>query len=416
MFRHLLGTKHGVIERTRDKRVVSGVFVAGLLLLAAACGDDSGTVADARSSPASDEPAPDSGGDEGSGDDGTGSDSGAASEDCEPGPGKTVTPIGDVTIPEVHEPEFEVGDVELAGETILGFVVPEVRIPEQTVEGGCIVEHEAPGGCLGAVEITGAEIPDVEIPGFEIPRVESSDGEVLFEGDKASGDRAEGRTIAGDSQGEVCQQEPADGEGYVTSVYRPPLYRSAGYRATLYRSTAYRSRICVEGECTQAVTVPALSVAGVSVRGVSFPASSLQAYVLEGSDAEVIEEEERTAFLAPADVLFEYDKSELLPDAVSTLQKIASAIESDFPDGATVTVEGHTDGEGGDDYNQKLSEDRAEAVASWLTGEGGLDEDQLTTVGYGETRPVAPNENKDGSDNPEGRAQNRRVVLTVSVN
>ena len=68
---------------------------------------------------------------------------------------------------------------------------------------------------------------------------------------------------------------------------------------------------------------------------------------------------------------------------------------------------------GTDAYNQGLSERRARAVYDYLTGNG-IDASRLVGPnGYGESRPIAPNTNPDGSDNPEGRAQNRRTELNV---
>lgn len=201
----------------------------------------------------------------------------------------------------------------------------------------------------------------------------------------------------------------------MSSVYRNSLYRNSAYRKALYRSSAYRSSACVDGDtsdCIDSVSVPSASVPSVSVPSVSVDSAQLDSYTLEGSDAEVIEEAEETAYLAPADVLFAYDASELGADAVPTLQAVAAAIEADFP-GGTVTVEGHTDGKGEPDDNQVLSEERADAVAEWLTSQAGIPADRITTAGYGETLPVAPNTNEDTSDNPEGRADNRRVVITV---
>lgn len=72
-----------------------------------------------------------------------------------------------------------------------------------------------------------------------------------------------------------------------------------------------------------------------------------------------------------------------------------------------LVVAGHTDSEGEDAYNQRLSEQRAEAVMQWLTGKG-VDAARLTSEGLGESRPVADN----GSD--AGRALNRRVQLRVA--
>ena len=83
--------------------------------------------------------------------------------------------------------------------------------------------------------------------------------------------------------------------------------------------------------------------------------------------------------------------------------------------GAKVKLEGHTDSKGTEEYNQKLSERRAEAVRQYLIKEGAVEKAMISTTGYGELRPIAPNTTKDGKDNPEGRAENRRVeVLIIS--
>ncbi len=82
--------------------------------------------------------------------------------------------------------------------------------------------------------------------------------------------------------------------------------------------------------------------------------------------------------------------------------------------GKKATIEGHTDAVGADGYNQKLGERRAAAVRNALVGRG-LAPDSLATQGYGESRPVAANENADGSDNPQGRAKNRRVEVVIDT-
>jgi outer membrane protein OmpA-like peptidoglycan-associated protein len=76
-------------------------------------------------------------------------------------------------------------------------------------------------------------------------------------------------------------------------------------------------------------------------------------------------------------------------------------------------IEGHTDGKGTHPYNMKLSENRAGAVKQWLVTNVGVQASRIKTTGWGETRPVAPNTNPDGSDNPQGRQKNRRVELTL---
>ena len=75
-----------------------------------------------------------------------------------------------------------------------------------------------------------------------------------------------------------------------------------------------------------------------------------------------------------------------------------------------MTIEGHTDAIGSDADNQALSERRAAAVRGALEAALGSGY-QYTSVGFGETRPVAPNTKPDGSDDPDGRALNRRVEI-----
>ncbi|GAB3360449.1 OmpA family protein [Lysobacter tyrosinilyticus] len=110
-------------------------------------------------------------------------------------------------------------------------------------------------------------------------------------------------------------------------------------------------------------------------------------------------------------VNFDYDKSNLRPDAVQILSE-ATEILKRYPE-LKVEVAGHTDSKGTDAYNQSLSERRAKAVYDYLTSNG-IDAARLQGPnGYGESRPIAPNANEDGSDNPEGRAKNRRTELNV---
>ena len=110
-------------------------------------------------------------------------------------------------------------------------------------------------------------------------------------------------------------------------------------------------------------------------------------------------------------VNFDFDKDTLRPDAVAILDE-AIAILGKYPQ-LRVEVAGHTDAIGSDEYNQGLSDRRARAVYDYLTGHG-IDAGRLVgPTGYGESRPIAPNSNEDGSDNPEGRARNRRTELNV---
>jgi OOP family OmpA-OmpF porin len=108
-------------------------------------------------------------------------------------------------------------------------------------------------------------------------------------------------------------------------------------------------------------------------------------------------------------VNFDYDKSNIRSDARPTLDEAAQTLK-DNPE-INVTIEGHTDSIGSDGYNQRLSERRAQSVKAYLVSKG-VAASRLDTVGKGEAEPVAPN-TKDGRDNPEGRAMNRRAELKV---
>lgn len=112
-----------------------------------------------------------------------------------------------------------------------------------------------------------------------------------------------------------------------------------------------------------------------------------------------------------ADVLFEFDKANLLPAAEETLQK-AAAFVRDRARG-TVRIEGHTDSKGDDNYNLRLSRQRAESVRDWLVRKGNITTVQYAIDGLGEKKPVAPNEKADGSDDPQGRQKNRRVQIVM---
>lgn len=102
------------------------------------------------------------------------------------------------------------------------------------------------------------------------------------------------------------------------------------------------------------------------------------------------------------DVLFETAKATLKPGAYTTIDRLATVLNEDRE--RKVLIEGHTDSVGSDEYNQGLSERRAAAVQAALF-ERGVATSQISTVGKGETTPVASN------DDAAGRQQNRRVEL-----
>jgi OOP family OmpA-OmpF porin len=103
-------------------------------------------------------------------------------------------------------------------------------------------------------------------------------------------------------------------------------------------------------------------------------------------------------------VNFDLDKADIRPDAGVILDEAANQLGQ--APSTRVSVEGHTDSTGSDAYNQSLSERRAASVKDYLVSKG-VDGGRLSTVGYGESQPVADNATS------EGRALNRRVELKV---
>jgi outer membrane protein OmpA-like peptidoglycan-associated protein len=112
-----------------------------------------------------------------------------------------------------------------------------------------------------------------------------------------------------------------------------------------------------------------------------------------------------------ADVLFDFDKYNLKSEATESLKKVGQVVQS-YPN-APLIIEGHTDGLGSHAHNMKLSDDRAASVKNWLVRNAQIQGNRITTRGWGETKPVAPNTNANGSDNPAGRQKNRRVEITI---
>ena len=107
-------------------------------------------------------------------------------------------------------------------------------------------------------------------------------------------------------------------------------------------------------------------------------------------------------------IYFELDRATIKPSSYPILDAVAKAM-SERPQ-VNVRVEGHTDST--EPHDRHLSQRRADAVVVYLVQKG-IAADRLDAVGHGSSRPIAPNENADGSDNPEGRAKNRRTEFHI---
>ncbi len=112
---------------------------------------------------------------------------------------------------------------------------------------------------------------------------------------------------------------------------------------------------------------------------------------------------ERTIILD--DVLFDFDKSNVKPEAAAILDRLVAFMNENKDKKATLS--GHTDSIGSDAYNQKLSERRVNAVRDYVVKKG-VAAGRISGQGFGESKPIADNKTK------EGRAKNRRVEIKVN--
>ncbi len=110
-------------------------------------------------------------------------------------------------------------------------------------------------------------------------------------------------------------------------------------------------------------------------------------------------------------IYFEYDRFDLLPEVKTVLDTGLIPFLRAKPT-LRIELSAHTDNTGKPAYNRELSFQRAESVKNYLI-EQGIEAHRMVAKGYGEKQPIAPNQHPDGSDNPEGRAQNRRVEFKI---
>ena len=127
-----------------------------------------------------------------------------------------------------------------------------------------------------------------------------------------------------------------------------------------------------------------------------------------GSDEAVVFRDGDNLIVRLVGLSFASGSAELEPDAETLLAKVQSAIGV-FPQ-CNLTVEGHTDAKGNADKNLVLSEQRAQAVKTYITDVMRIPTFRIKASGYGDTRPIANNKTA------EGRARNRRIDLIIAPN
>lgn len=126
---------------------------------------------------------------------------------------------------------------------------------------------------------------------------------------------------------------------------------------------------------------------------------------LEGANVERVGEGIKITF--NSGLMFDHDSYQLKPETEENLIKLSETLQK--YDDTNILIEGHTDNTGADDYNQQLSDWRAEAVSKFIN-EKGVKNNRITIEGYGEAQPIASNETA------EGRQQNRRVEVAIYAN
>ncbi|MGI5167433.1 OmpA family protein [Spirillospora sp. CA-253888] len=315
-----------------------------------------------------------------------------------------------VEIPAVHADPVHIPEATVGGQKIAAVTVPGVDIPAQRVPAQCVDIKPAPGGCLSAVSIPAVTIPAVRIPAVEIPGVNA--GGVKLDPVRTEAVSAPAVTVSGAQTPEVCQTKPTEEGQFIGSVFRPSVFRGSAFRGSVFRPSLFRGSACnANNECIRQVSVPQVSVPQVSVPQVSVPQAVLRQYTAGRSN--VIKGDDQIAYNIEADVLFDFGRADIKPAAAAELTKIAAAIGKEAPAGAPIQIDGHTDAKGDPAANQKLSEQRAQAIVEWLATKGGIERSRLKATGYGESKPAAANTKPDGSDDPEARAKNRRVVISA---
>lgn len=156
-------------------------------------------------------------------------------------------------------------------------------------------------------------------------------------------------------------------------------------------------------------TDPGLLQSDVGVSGGQTPSEARVGEILSG--LKTSQRPEGTVISLPENILFEFTRDDLKPESAARLDQIAEVLG--FYASAPVEIRGYTDSRGSEEYNLDLARRRAESVKTYLTGGPAIDPTRLTAIGLGEKDPAAPNENPDGSDNPAGREQNRRVEIII---
>jgi len=149
-----------------------------------------------------------------------------------------------------------------------------------------------------------------------------------------------------------------------------------------------------------------------TTQGKSVPLESLKELVttITLDTLLVLDRLEKNKIFVLNNIYFELDKSDIKPESAVELNKLVEVL-NDNPE-IKIEMSSHTDSIASNDYNLALSQRRAESTVKYLVNKG-IAPERLVAKGYGESKPIARNSNRDGSDNPEGRQRNRRTEFKI---
>jgi outer membrane protein OmpA-like peptidoglycan-associated protein len=217
--------------------------------------------------------------------------------------------------------------------------------------------------------------------------------------------QAEQQRLLADQQRQQAEQEKVAADAARAAAERERL-EAERQRADADRVRAEAERARLDAEAARA----AAEAQAQQARGLAEQSERERAQLRDELRAQlnaILETREtaRGLVVNVSDVLFDFDSANLKPGAREKVTRIAEILQSHRD--LKIQIEGHTDSVGSDDYNQRLSERRAESVRVNLVQQG-VARDVVGTAGFGETRPVATN------GTAAGRQQNRRVEIVVS--
>ena len=177
-------------------------------------------------------------------------------------------------------------------------------------------------------------------------------------------------------------------------VNRTKIRNDREYKFALLRDKDYKLQVYKEGYMNNSINV--------STRGYTYSKTFERNIMLQEISFESV---------VIKNIYYEYNKSDLTDSSVAELNRVLLPI---LKENAHIIIEigAHTDAIGSNAYNNKLSQQRAQSVVDFFVAQG-IDKQRINAKGYGECCPIADNENEDGSDNPEGRALNRRTEFKI---